>query len=120
MPRAERHALRCSCLRIRSVPGHIHLAERDGYFAPPVAGYTEPVQGKLSMPTSVAQFLEQLRSTGLASEEELRALQQSELASDHAADAEPLAQRLVREKKLTLFQATQLYRGRGAALVLGN
>ncbi len=31
-----------------------------------------------------------------------------------------MAQRLVREKKLTLFQAAQVYRGRGAALVLGN
>jgi serine/threonine-protein kinase len=72
------------------------------------------------MPTSVAQFIEQLRSNDLLPEADLRAVEVDELAADRGRDAEPLAQRLVRDKKLTLFQATQLYRGRGAALVLGN
>ncbi len=76
------------------------------------------------MPTSVAQFLEQVRSIGLLPPEELRALEESleegDAALDPAADAGPLARRLVDHQRITAFQAQQLCRGRGAALVMGN
>ena len=38
----------------------------------------------------------------------------------HPKNAEDLARELVRQRKLTKFQATQLWQGKGKSLVLGN
>src|SRR5687768_7337869 len=42
------------------------------------------------------------------------------LPPDRKADGQALARELVRRKKLTAFQAQEVYSGRGKGLVLGN
>src|SRR5579872_2973358 len=69
------------------------------------------------MPVPLEQFVKHLEESGI-------------LASDTLADflppksdpkdAEELARELVRQKKLTKFQAEELWRGKGKSLVLGN
>ena len=73
------------------------------------------------MPLTVAQFTQQLMSSGVMSEEQLRESLGS-VASDSAppADGEQLAHELVSQKRLTEYQAEQLCAGKGKSLSLGN
>jgi formylglycine-generating enzyme required for sulfatase activity/serine/threonine protein kinase len=72
------------------------------------------------VPQSLAEFQTQLSQSGLLSAEDVESVVGS-LAGERAPrDAESLARELVRHKKLTAFQAQQLYQGRGKHLVLGN
>src|SRR5688572_23603932 len=70
------------------------------------------------MPISLDQFSEQILQSGLLTEEELD--QAIGEAKEKPQDAEQLARWLVKQKKLTAFQAQQLYAGKGKSLVLGN
>ncbi len=69
------------------------------------------------MAVALEQFVQQLEDSGILAAETLR-----EFLPPNAApqNAEELARELVRQRKLTKFQATQLWQGKGKSLVLGN
>ena len=69
------------------------------------------------MPLSVERFVEQLADSGILASDTIRDFLPPER---HPKDAEELARELVRNKKLTKFQAEEVHRGKGKALVLGN
>ncbi len=69
------------------------------------------------MPLSLEQYIKQLVESGLV---ELQVLQQFIPPDAIPKDAEELALELIRKKKLTKFQAQEISKGRGKALVLGN
>jgi serine/threonine protein kinase/formylglycine-generating enzyme required for sulfatase activity len=71
------------------------------------------------MAISVEQFTQQLADSGLMGAQELRALLDS-LSAEQKSDTQQLARELVRQKKLTAFQAQEIYQGKGKHLVLGN
>ncbi len=70
---------------------------------------------------TVEQFTERVTSSGVLPNEELSEWLAGLPADARArSDAEALARELVKHKKLTKFQAEQIYAGKGAALSLGN
>jgi serine/threonine protein kinase len=70
------------------------------------------------MAVTLEQFVEQLQESGILAGDTLREfLPPSDAAPSNAED---LARELVRRRKLTKFQATQVWQGKGKALVLGN
>ena len=73
------------------------------------------------MATTLPQFLQQLADSGLVSAEDLQQIQ-SQLVTEkrNLDDAQEFARELVKQKKLTKFQAEQLYAGKGKSLTLGN
>ncbi|MGE0759614.1 MAG: serine/threonine protein kinase, partial [Pirellulaceae bacterium] len=64
-------------------------------------------------------FLRRIGDSGLVSADELRALIDG-LSPEQQADADQVAREMVRQKKLTAYQAQEIYRGNGRSLVLGN
>ena len=73
------------------------------------------------MALTVEQFTERLTSSGVMTDEQLReSLASLAPGSSVPADGEQLARELVKQKKLTKFQAEQLYAGKGSSLTLGN
>lgn len=78
------------------------------------------------MALTLGQFTEQLTSSGLMTGDEVSAALAELLPGVDPASAnapqqvETLARGLVKQKKLTPFQAQQLYAGRGKTLLLGN
>ncbi len=72
------------------------------------------------MPLTVEQFTQRLTSSGVMSEDELRDWIAVVPVEKRSGDGEQLAREMVREKKLTMFQAEQLYAGKGSSLTLGN
>jgi hypothetical protein len=68
------------------------------------------------MPLSLDQFARQLADSGLLTADEVGAL----LAAAKPADAEQFARVLVKQKRLTPFQAQQAFAGKAKSLVLGN
>ena len=72
------------------------------------------------MPLTIDQFTHQVSSSGLMTEDGLRAWFKSESFDQVPLDGEQLARELVKQKKLTKFQASQIYAGKGTSLVLGN
>lgn len=72
------------------------------------------------MPVSMDEFCRQMSELGLISESELSHAQTTvdSLPANEATRA--FAKTLVRSKKVTVFQAQQIYNGSGATLVLGN
>lgn len=69
------------------------------------------------MALPLEQFVKQLEDSGVLAAETLKDFIPP-IASPK--DAEELARELVRQKKLTKFQAEELWRGKGKSLVLGN
>ena len=69
------------------------------------------------MAVALEQFVQQLEDSEILAGDTLR-----EFLPPNAApkNAEDLARELVRQRKLTKFQATQLWQGKGKSLVLGN
>jgi serine/threonine protein kinase/Leucine-rich repeat (LRR) protein len=69
------------------------------------------------MPVPLEQFVKHLEDSGLLAGDTL-----GDFLPPKASprDAEDLARELVRHKKLTKFQAEELYRGKGKSLTLGN
>ncbi|MBI5757121.1 MAG: serine/threonine protein kinase [Planctomycetales bacterium] len=67
------------------------------------------------MGTSLTQFVRHLTDSGLMSVEDIAAAR-----SRQPDDTQEFARELVRQKKLTRFQAEQIYLGKGQSLVLGN
>lgn len=73
------------------------------------------------MAVPLAQFVAQLGAAGVMTPAEIQAFQEGlppeKLAAD---DAQEFARELVRQRKLTAYQATAVYRNKGSSLVLGN
>lgn len=73
------------------------------------------------MPPTVEQFTKRLADSGILLDEQLRdfiaALPEG---SSARSNAEEMARELVRQKKLTRYQAEQIYAGQGESLTLGN
>ena len=69
------------------------------------------------MPIPLEQFVKQLEDSGILAGDTLQDFIPPKATPK---DAEELAKELVRKKKLTKFQAEEVYRGNGRALVLGN
>jgi serine/threonine protein kinase len=72
------------------------------------------------MPVSVERFLKMAEESGVLSSADLMAVQSRQTPETLAQDAQTLAKELIRQKKLTLFQANALYNGKHQGLVLGN
>jgi len=64
--------------------------------------------------------VQQVVAAGLMSAEEIEALVEGMPADKTPHDSEQLVRELVRLKKLTAYQAKEIYSGRGKSLVLGN
>ena len=79
-----------------------------------------PATGEILMAISVDQFVHQLADSSLMSADEVAALIDALPADKKPQDGEQLARELVRQKKLTAYQAQQVYAGKGKSLVLGN
>ena len=72
------------------------------------------------MPLTVEQFTQRLTSCGIMSADDLREWYATLPVEGRPSDGEQIARELVRRKKLTKFQAEQIYAGKEKSLVLGN
>ncbi|MBI5756881.1 MAG: serine/threonine protein kinase [Planctomycetales bacterium] len=72
------------------------------------------------MTVTVNQFLKHLITSRLMSMDEVQAFLSSLDGDQHPQDGEAFARKLVQKKKLTVFQATAIYRGKPHGLVLGD
>lgn len=72
------------------------------------------------MATSVDAFLTDLTTTGLMTVDEVQQFLSSLPAKVSPDDVQALARELVRRKKLTVFQASVLFHGRGSSLRIEN
>ncbi|MBI5758578.1 MAG: hypothetical protein HZA46_08680, partial [Planctomycetales bacterium] len=73
------------------------------------------------MATPLAQFVRHLTESGLMSADDITAVQ-SRLPEEKRRpdDAQEFARELVRQKKLTPYQATLIYQGKPNGLIFGN
>ena len=69
---------------------------------------------------SLEQFVKHLSDSGLMSDAEIRVVFDSFPPEERPETVEEFARTLVRQKKLTTFQAGKLYQGRSAELLFGN
>ena len=69
------------------------------------------------MPVSLDQFVMQLADSGILAGDTLKDFLPPKA---NLKDAEELAKELVRKKKLTKYQAEEVYKGKGKSLTLGN
>jgi len=76
--------------------------------------------GRIIVAPSLDQFVRHLADSTLMSADEVTGLIAALPAARKPQDGEQLAKELVRQKKLTAFQAQQIYAGKGKSLVLGN
>ena len=72
------------------------------------------------MPLSRDEFLKRVTDSGLLTGDIVAGLLSGLSAEHHPQDGDQLAEELVKQKKLTKFQAEQIDAGNGASLVLGN
>ena len=72
------------------------------------------------MPLTIEQFTQRMTSSGLMSADELREWLLKVPTARRPSDGEQLARELVKRKRLTAFQALEIYLGKGESLVLGN
>ena len=72
------------------------------------------------MPRDIDEFTQQLTASGLMDAATLAGLLSGLSPDKRPQDGQALARELVRQKKLTKFQAEQLYAGKGKSLTLGN
>src|SRR5450631_4384794 len=70
-----------------------------------------------TMPVPLEQFVKHLEDSGILAGDTLKDFLPPK---SEPKDAEELAKELVRKKKLTKFQAEQVYQGKGKALILDN
>ena len=104
------------------------LAYRDQIFDPERGWYTTArimasalFRFELSdMALTTEQFREQLIASGLLPPDDVASILSSLPSDKLPKDGEQLARELVRQKKLTKYQAEQIYSGKGKTLVLGN
>jgi serine/threonine protein kinase/formylglycine-generating enzyme required for sulfatase activity len=72
------------------------------------------------MAVSLEQFSKQLADSGVVSELDLRAFIGKLPDAEKPADGEQLAKRLVKEKKISAYQAQVVYSGKGKTLTMGS
>src|SRR5437660_9272737 len=72
------------------------------------------------MSVSLETFVNQLVESQLFALDEVQRLLEAFPADRRPQDGEQLARELVRQKKLTAYQAKAIYQGKGKNLVLGN
>ena len=72
------------------------------------------------MALSVDEFTTRLNDSGLMTSDEARAWVETLPADKRPTDVHQLAQELIRQKKLTAYQAQTVYQGKGKSLILGN
>ena len=72
------------------------------------------------MPLTIEQFTHRLISSGVMTLEELREWFGKLPAGKRPRDGEQLARELVKRKRLTAYQAMEIYLGKGESLVLGK
>ena len=72
------------------------------------------------MALSVDEFIARLNDSGLMTSDEVGAWVETLPADKRPADVHQLAQELIRQKKLTAYQAQTVYQGKGKSLILGN
>ena len=72
------------------------------------------------MAITLDNFITQVADSSLLSAAEVHALIATLPENCRPKDGEQLARELVRQKKLTAYQAQQIYAGKGKSLVLGN
>ena len=72
------------------------------------------------MALSIDQFINEISSSGMIPAAELFSWMSSIAEVDRPKTSEELARQLVKQKKLTKFQAEQIYAGQGKSLTLGN
>ncbi len=72
------------------------------------------------MPLTLEQFTQRLTLSGAMPEDELRDWIAAVPIEQRASDGESLAKALVKDKRLTKFQAEQIYAGKEKSLTLGN
>jgi len=72
------------------------------------------------MALSIDQFINEISSSGMIPAAELFSWMSSIAEADRPKTSEELARQLVKQKKLTKFQAEQIYAGQGKSLTLGN
>ena len=72
------------------------------------------------MTLSLTDFTKRLTDSGLMSPDEVRAFVEGLPADGRPVDGAQLAKLLVKERRLTRFQAEQVYAGKGASLTFGN
>ena len=72
------------------------------------------------MPVSVERFIQALTSTGIMTPADAETLAQSIPAEKRTGDADEVARNLVRQGKLTRYQAAAIYQGKAEGLLLGN
>jgi eukaryotic-like serine/threonine-protein kinase len=88
--------------------------------SPAVSGGLLLMCREVAMSVGLEQFQQQIATSGLMSAEELAAWIDQLPADSRPQDSRQLARELVRQKKLTAFQAQQIYAGKGRSLILGN
>ena len=76
--------------------------------------------GVMVMAISLEQFQSQIAASELLKQEEVSAFISAFPEDKRPKSAEELARELVRQKRLTKYQAEQIYAGKGKMLVLGN
>jgi len=72
------------------------------------------------MALALDRFSQRLADSGLLSDAEVASLMETLPANRRPHDGEQLARLLIKQKKLTVYQAQQIYAGKGRSLVLGN
>lgn len=72
------------------------------------------------MSLSKDEFTQQLTESGLMDVAAVTAFQSGLAGDQQSQDGEGLARELVKQKRLTAFQADQIFAGKGPSLVLGN
>ena len=72
------------------------------------------------MPLTIEQFTHRLTSSGVMSADELREWLGKVPSAKRPRDGEQLARELVRRKRLTAYQALEVYINKGPSLVMGN
>ena len=72
------------------------------------------------MAIALDQFLRRIADSGLLTEADVKAFVDALPEKQKPADGEQLARLLVKHKKLTAYQAQEVYKGAGKGLVLGN
>ncbi len=72
------------------------------------------------MPLTVDQFTQRLTSSGVMSADDLRDWIAAVPIEKRSSDGEQLARELVKQRRLTAWQAQAIYQGKGASLTFGN
>ncbi len=72
------------------------------------------------MALTIEQFQSQVVASGLLAQEEVSAFIAELSGERRPKDGEQLAREFVKQKKLTKYQAEQIYSGKGKTLILGN